>query len=452
MNYLEFCKKFIAADSSPTAGTKDSADVFIKESLHRGLFVKVFENYENGLEQFNVMVSLRPIDEISNSVNFFILQGHLDTAEPGPFNLWQNNQANPYQAVVYNKNIYGLGTAHAKIDLLCKLEALASSKNNKFPKLEPIVLASFGHETGMKGIKKYIKEFKKRTCYALVGEASDLKILHTSQGFAKIEVVFDFTDNEQKLKREFLENDFITMKSKLFHGLPAHSSTPHLGESAIKKLFEYITQLPEDIFISEIEGGTSHNIIPSSAHIEFGLGHFIQNSLSSKLKFFYIELKKLEEQFRKFHDDRFQPPYTTINVGQINTNAERVILQGSCRLLPGEFEFEYENIFFNFKKSIEAIGGQLKITDMIKPFATSLQSRLIQELQVCLNDLNLDAAPSVQSTTNECSLLSRFGVECIAFGPGFREHNVYTSQEHVPVEHIDKAIEFYRLAIQRMCA
>jgi acetylornithine deacetylase/succinyl-diaminopimelate desuccinylase-like protein len=452
LNYLDFCKKFIAADSTPTAGTKESADVFIKDCRDRGLVVKVFENYESGLEQRNVMVTLKPADEIPKNKNFLLLQGHLDTAEPGPFNLWEKNQANPYQAVVYNQNIYGLGTAHSKIDLLCKLEALSTYKETAhFSKLEPVVLATFGHETGMKGIKKYIKEFKKRTRFALVGEASDLKILHTSQGFAKIEIVFAFSQDELKLKNDSLENDFITMKSKLFHGVAAHSSTPQLGESAIKKLFEYITQLPEDIFISELEGGTSHNIVPSSAYIEFGLGHFTKNNLSSKLKNFYTELKNLEDQFHRFHDDRFQPPYTTVNVGKITTNSDQIVLLGSCRLLPGSFESEYENIFLNFKKAIEAMGGQLKITHMIKPFGTSLQSSLVQELQVCLNCLKLDTTPGVQSTTNECSLLSRFGVECIAFGPGFREHNVYTSQEHVPIEHIDKAIEFYRLAIQRMC-
>jgi len=453
LNYLEFCKKFIAADSTSANGTKESAEVFSKECVDRGLCVKSFANYENGLEQSNVIASLRPLDEIKKDKNIFLLQGHLDTAEPGPFNLWEKNQANPFQAVVYDQNIYGLGAAHSKIDLLCKLEAIAAFKEIKqnFSKLEPIVLASFGHETGMKGIKKYIKEFSKKTSFALVGEASDLKLFHASQGFAKIEIAFPYAESELKLKNESLENDFVSMKSKLFHGISTHSSTPHLGESAIKKLLDYIAQLPEDIFISEIEGGTSHNIVPSSAYIEFALGHAVQDSLSSKLKQFYSELKKLEENFYRFHDERFQPPYTTVNVGQIITTSEQIRLFGSCRLLPGEFETEYESIFSNFKKSIEVIGGQLKITDMIRPFGASLQSVFLQELKSCLNTLKLDSTPGVQSTTNECSLLSRFGVECIAFGPGFREHNVYTSQEHVPISHIDKAIEFYQLAIQRMC-
>lgn len=68
-----------------------------------------------------------------------------------------------------------------------------------------------------------------------------------------------------------------------------------------------------------------------------------------------------------------------------------------------------------------------------------------------LRDMGLDDKPITQASTNEASIFTRVGIECICFGPGRREGNVHTPQEHVAIEDLHKAIEFYKRVIERFC-
>jgi acetylornithine deacetylase/succinyl-diaminopimelate desuccinylase-like protein len=56
-----------------------------------------------------------------------------------------------------------------------------------------------------------------------------------------------------------------------------------------------------------------------------------------------------------------------------------------------------------------------------------------------------------QSVTNEANVLSRFGFECIVFGPGKRQNNSHTPEEHVSLQDLKTAEEFYQTMIEKVC-
>ena len=68
-----------------------------------------------------------------------------------------------------------------------------------------------------------------------------------------------------------------------------------------------------------------------------------------------------------------------------------------------------------------------------------------------LRAMGLSERLTTQPSTNEASIFSRTGIECLCFGPGKREGNVHTPSEHVAVEDLHKAVEFYKRVIERFC-
>ena len=68
-----------------------------------------------------------------------------------------------------------------------------------------------------------------------------------------------------------------------------------------------------------------------------------------------------------------------------------------------------------------------------------------------LSDMGLSDQVITQSSTNEASIFSRIGIECVCFGAGKREGNMHTPHENVAIEDLQKATEFYKRIIERFC-
>jgi succinyl-diaminopimelate desuccinylase len=68
-----------------------------------------------------------------------------------------------------------------------------------------------------------------------------------------------------------------------------------------------------------------------------------------------------------------------------------------------------------------------------------------------LKQLGIQPELITQASTNEASLWSRVGVDCVAFGAGAREGNTHTPHESVQVMDLEKSTEFYARMIERFC-
>lgn len=448
MNLIETCRKLISIDSSPTSSTVETVAFLEKLALDAGFFVEVIHEIQNGILQSNIIVR---VEERSAGDTEFLLQTHLDTVDPGNFSLWKKNDFNPYEATIQDGKIYGLGAAEVKLDFLCKLNALKSMQGQKLSSLKPVLIGTFGEETGMQGALRLIRKNKINAKYALVGEATDLKIVQASKGFAVVEIRIPVSEAERNYKISRAAIESTTTQTKLFSGKSAHSSTPHLGDNAIQKLLDFLQKMPENLVLIEADGGTRFNMIPNQAMIEMDLAAHVIDLTISKLNRIYRELQLLEADMKKFEDPEFEPHYSTFSVGLIRSTEDSLLLGGSCRILPNVNQELYEQWMARIHKVCQECGAHFRVTDYKRAFRTAENSLLVKSAQSILEKMGLDSKCRTLASTNEASLFTRLNVECICIGAGVREGNVHTPEEHVKVEDLEKATFFYTQMLERFC-
>lgn len=447
MNFIEACRKAISIESTPASGSRELALWLAEYCRSKGLFVDLQFEYSSDREEANIIIRAQQ----ERPENEFLLQAHLDTPDPGPFQLWNKNGQNPFDATIEDGCIYGLGSAEVKLDILCKIEALIKNRDRGVFKLPPVVVGTFGEETGMVGALKLIRKNRISTKMALVAEPSNLKIVNAAKGFASVEIRVPFSAAEVQYREEHNLRESTSTQSKLFTGKAAHSSTPHLGESAIRKMFEHILMLPDSVNIMEADGGTNFNTVPSHAFLELDIGDTISDSMASKLSAIYRALRALEAEFVRYVDAAFNPSVATLNIGLVRTFEDHILIAGNCRIPPAVSQEVYESWMDRLNKECQAVGANFRIVDYKKPFRTDDKCMLIRACKDELRAMGLSDQIETQASTNEASIFSRVGIDCVCFGPGLRQDNTHTPQEHVKVVDLEKAIEFYDRIIGRIC-
>lgn len=444
MDFVETCRRLIAVDSSSSHGSQKIAEVAAVLCHERGLQVDLQTDFHGGLAQANVIA--RPVG-LARAGSELMLQTHLDTIDPGPFQMWAKNGQNPFDAVIMDGRLHGLGAADSKLDFLCKLEALASFGPRKDWKLPPVLVGTYGEEAGMAGALKLIRKNMVSAKMAVVGEPTDLRLVNAAKGFAKIEILLPFSEDEARYRREHDLRESTSTQSRLFHGKASHSSSEG-GESAILKMLDFLEQLPGGVVVMEIDGGQSTNTTPANAFIELEAAS-VKSPIAPKICALYKKLKTLEAEFENHADAEFTPPAPTLNIGLVRTLEDHVQFAGSCRLPPSVTQQVYEQWMQSLGEFCRELGGTFRMNDYKKPFRTPTNSILVKGCLDELRGMNRNDRVTTQSSANEASLFSRIGVDCVCFGPGSREGNV--QDESVLLDDLKTATEFYRRVIGRFC-
>ncbi|RYZ61405.1 MAG: M20 family peptidase, partial [Proteobacteria bacterium] len=333
----------------------------------RGLHVELQQDFVGDVENINVIA--RPVSERPSME--LLLQTHLDTVEPGPFALWTQTECNPFDATIVDGKIYGLGTADVKLDYLCKLEALTSFAADTKWKLPPVLVGTYGEESGMQGALRLIRKNKISAKMALIGEPSDLRLIGGAKGFASVEIRVPFTAEEIAYRQEHNLRESTSTQSKLFIGKAAHSSMPHLGESAVTKMLEYLEQMPDSVTLMEIDGGVNYNSVPSHALLEIDVVSNTTKPIVAKILQINVAVKSLDKEFQHYADKDFFPSQPTLNIGLIRTFEDHVLIAGSCRIPPSITNETYESWMSKLRVVCEGMGAQFRVTDYKKPFRTN---------------------------------------------------------------------------------
>lgn len=121
LDFIQACRKLISFDSSPLQSTVEVVNYIAQLATEHGLCVEIQTEIQNGIEQSNILIRCQPFQPGDQE---FLLQTHLDTVDPGSFSMWKKNSFNPFDAVISDGKIYGLGAAEVKLDFLCKLQVL----------------------------------------------------------------------------------------------------------------------------------------------------------------------------------------------------------------------------------------------------------------------------------------------------------------------------------------
>ncbi len=447
MNFIDACRKLISIDTTPGQSLLECIEFLRQHAESKGLRVEIQKEYEGDLEQANILI--RPME--GRPALEFLLQNHLDTVDPGPFQLWNQTGHNPFDALIKDGKIYGLGSADVKLDFLCKLEALASFNMIDSWKLPPVLVGTYGEESGMLGALKLIRRQKLNAKMAIIGEPSDLQLIGAAKGFASIEIRLPLSPDEIQYKNEHNLRESTSTQSRIFKGQSAHSSTPHLGDNAIIKLLAYLKDLPNDLAILEVDGGTNGNTVPSHAMLELDFVSHLKSSIKQKLLVLYEAVQKLQQEFDVLIDPEFTPPTPTLNIGFIRTLEDHILISGNCRIPPVVTQSVYEKWMRQIQTTCEKLGGSFRVTDYKKPFRTQKESVLVKGCLDELKHLGVNSACVTQPSTNEASLFSRTGIDCVCFGPGLRDGNIHTPNEHVSLQDLETATAFYKKIIERFC-
>lgn len=437
----------IALDSSPSHGTRAIGEFVTSLCRTRGLFVETQDDVWANAEQSNIMV--RPTAE--RPASELMLQTHLDTVDPGPFGFWNETGHNPFDAHIIDGKIYGLGAAEVKLDFICKLEAMSSFPKETVWTLPPVLVGTYGEELGMMGALKLIRKNMVSAKMALIGEPSNLQLITAGKGFATVEIRIPYSQEEQKYRSDHNLRESTSTQSKIFHGKSAHSSSPHLGESAIQKMFEYLMNLPSGLIVMEIDGGVNFNTVPSHAFLEMDIASGHHDAMASKISAIYREIRNVEQEFLKYQDPHFSPSHPTLNIGIVRTFPDHVFISGNCRIPPMVANETYEAWMKRLMNTCSSVGAEFKVTDYKRPYNTENDSILVRGCLAELGEMGLSTQTAAQSSTTEASLFSRVGIPCVSFGPGKREGNIHTPQEHVEIEDLHRAVEFYKRVIARFC-
>lgn len=466
MDFVEACRKFISIDSTPSQGNWELA-LYAKElATELGLHVELQEESYGDLRQANVIVrpsknaihpALVPHAHAASEKKSgyeFMLQTHLDTPDPGPYGLWQGTGHNPFDAHIIEQKIYGLGSADTKLDFLCKLIALSKFSQQDRWTVPPVLVGTYGGETRMIGAMKLIRKNKVFPKFVLVGEPTDLKVAIAGNGLAEVEFFIPFSEEEKDYRIQHNLRESTATQSRIFSGKAAHSSTPHLGESAILKMLDYLQQLPEGIIVMEIDGGVSFNSVPSHGFLEIEPIAGVADPMSTKIITVFKALKSVESKFSQFVDEDFSPPNPTLNIGIMRTYEDHVYMCGSCRIPPSVSNENYESWMKLIKEKCDAVGAQFRIADYKRPYRIDANAALVQGCIEELEAMGVGKGNSLLTThasTNESSLWSRLNIQSLSFGPGVREGNIHTPQEHVKLEDLKQVTTFYENIIRRFC-
>ncbi len=447
-DFIDIARQMISFDTTPQSSTAELVDYISKIATAMLLHVETFDEVQHGVLQKNIIVRKKAATVGEKNL---ILQSHLDTVDPGAFGLWKKNNLNPFSIAIEDEAIYGIGTANVKLDFLCKLFAMQKTKNNQHGSLQPIVVGTFGEETGMQGALKLIRKNKINARFALISEPSNMQIINATKGFLTVEIRIPVSSQEARARRERNESESISTISKVFSGKSAHSSTPQLGENAAVKLLDYINELSDETTLLDVDAGGRFNLIPHQASIEIDQDIKTKEASVKKIKQVYSLIKKIEQDMKNYKDTEFSPPHSTVSIGVIRLYEDYILVGGSCRIVPSVSQEIYEKWIQIFQDSCKEIGVEFHIQDYKRAFRTETDSLLVRTVQSELAKRNLEINCRTVPSTNEASLFSRVGVETICMGVGEREGNAHTPTENVKLSQIEMAIDLYSKIIDRLC-
>ncbi len=494
---LEDAKQLIKIRSVSGDGNEEIANFVSTMMTDRGLrstLQQVTHSFEGvSKRQFNVVGVLGDPLVDRKIRKGLLLSTHLDTVTPGLLTGWTETGGDPFQAVVRDGKIFGLGSADGKLDFLCKLRAVTKFREKKL-RMPLYLVGSCGEELGNFGIKYLIKSNILNPSYVAVGEPSELKVVFEHKAVNTFKLTIDYQQIERDARGFNRRIDLHTF------GRSAHGAFPEKGVNAIHEGVNFVDRTIEsgfDLRFTYFEGGDTVSKVPdhsliqfyltshqfedfkrffrevakpdaavdptlprSSFRVEFGGAgdtgiRFLPDTLFpcflEVLRFFTISA----EELTKSRDDAYRPPYSSLNFGRLIQKPGRLELQFDARFLPGTFAEEMEKTVQQGVQKIAASYPSLNINFGRVKLNSGLQMNaeqpLILKCREAMAAAGMEPHFDKQSSSSEAAQFFQAGYEAIGFGPGLSGGNAHGPNEHVLIEELEKAVLFYEKLIEKTC-
>ena len=475
---LDDIRRVIRINSSCPHGNEELVNYLVANIREIGLKADgqmVMHSLEDiSKRQFNLVAVLGdPLVERKIKKGLLLLT-HLDTAESGVVKNWTTNDGAPFNLVERNDCVYGLGTADAKIDFLCKLAAMKQFIGKKI-KAPIYLVGTCGSEYGMFGCRYLLQSLTVNPKYVLVGMPTNLELVTEQKPVYGLPLAIEFQVVE-KDARGFNRRVFL----KAF-GKCTHHAAPTTGENAILKLLAFLKKAHESGFelrVARLEGRSFSDQVPDQAQVEFfltahqfedfksffsdiigdqsdfqmemgGLGDIGISFLPENVFFCLLDVIELfSEALKDFPD-------STLSLGQCRQTRGRVSLYYDFR--PSS-EGEAVKQFDEVQKKVQrlwsrypALNLKVKKEIRIPALNTNLEDEWVQICRSATESLGVPLGTDHKHLSCEAGFFSQKGYQSAAFGPGVGVGNSHTPHENVPIAQIEQAVRFYVHMIERVC-
>jgi acetylornithine deacetylase/succinyl-diaminopimelate desuccinylase-like protein len=488
---LEEARRMIRLNSVTSNGNEELANYCHSLVQDRGLKAQLQQVTHSiddfSKRQFNVIGVLGDPLVDKKIRKGLLLLTHLDTVTPGLPENWTETGGDPFTATVKDGKVFGLGSAEAKFDFLCKLRAASKFREKKL-RMPIYLVGSCGEEVGMFGARYLIKAGTLNPKFVLVGGPTELKTVYAH----KSQLIFKVSVSYQQIERDARGfNRRIDLHS---FGKSAHAAYPQLGINAIQEATAFLKRASDNGFeirFTKFDGGEMVNKVPDRSLMQFYLtSHQFEDfkrffreivRAEGKERAFRVELggvgdtgvrflpdalfpcmldvgaffSSMSADFAKVRDDSYNPPHSTINFGRLRQGLSSVEMYFDTRLLP---DLVMEEIEKHVQKGIQKIASSfpnlnISVTrERINPGLTMTPDHeLVKVCRDSMEEAGIEPAIDKKSTATEAAQFFQAGYESVVFGPGISHGNSHSPNEHNVLEQIEKATLFYEKIIERVC-
>jgi succinyl-diaminopimelate desuccinylase len=430
---IAWAERFIATPSESRRGNEAIARVAAELLAELGLPARIESALIAGTRHHAVICDVGP----SDAPRGLLLVTHLDTVPPGELAAWTATGGDPFRATRDGDRLFGLGSADAKVDFVCKAHALARLDRARLRRPVRLV-GTFGEEVGLIGARWLVERGLARGFgEALIGEPSELAAVHAHKGYAVFEarVALDRLDVPGPL--------FVGRR--VVRGAAAHSSTPALGRNAIVAALAEL-EASGAPGLSALDGGSAVNVVPDRCEIAW-----IAKDAGEELDgaaFAAAPLLAFLGAWRRFaaapgarSDRSFDPDRTVASLGRVSLDGALTTFRFDVRPIPGE--------------DPDALVAPLRAVAEIHcvranpPLATPRDAPLVRAVEDAQRAIGVPVRVTTKATCTEAGLLAQAGLAAIVLGPGPSVGNVHKPNEHTRIPELHRAVELYREVLER---
>jgi acetylornithine deacetylase/succinyl-diaminopimelate desuccinylase family protein len=238
---LDLLRRLVEAPSANPPGNEGDAARVLATALARGGIEVRLEDVHPGRP--NLAAELGP-----GGGPTLLLNGHTDTMPPGE--AWTTD---PYEAVVRDGKLYGLGACDMKAGVAAMTETVLAVKRSGIPLRGRVYLDAVVDEEATGAGTKYTVAKGRRADFAVIAEPTELQVVRLGNGQVNFQI--------------------------RFYGKAGHGSTPEVGRNAISDAAAFVSLVEEEAArlagapypligpasynIGRIGGGLQTSIIPS---------------------------------------------------------------------------------------------------------------------------------------------------------------------------------------------
>jgi acetylornithine deacetylase len=159
-------------------------------------------------------------------------------------------------------------------------------------------------------------------------------------------------------------------------------------------------------------------------------------------------IRKIGVRAEMERHERFDPPFTTVNIGTISGGTAKNIVPAECRFLvewrpvPGQNERWIADLIQEELAQAQTEDPGLQATfepiRIDSGFETDVQSKLVAELGRLSGN-----SPVAVAFGTEAPYLKKLGAETVVFGPGDMK-TAHSVEENVPIDELERCVEILR--------